>query len=105
MTFISTYQGEVLMKLLSVVVPCYNEQENVGDFYTELMKNEEFFRAKGVEIELLFVDDGSKDETVNRVKELKKEEVMKRGVEKIKKLQNQGQGEINLQHIKQNRHM
>ena len=59
------------MKLLSVVVPCYNEQENIGDFYNELMKNEEFFHAEDVEFELLFVDDGSRDETVSRVKELK----------------------------------
>ncbi len=59
------------MKLLSVIVPCYNEQENIFDFYDELMKNEEFFRSRDVDIEIIFVDDGSKDETVARVKELK----------------------------------
>lgn len=26
------------MKLLSVIVPCYNEEENVRDFYDELCK-------------------------------------------------------------------
>ena len=31
------------MKLLSVVVPCYNEEETVADFYTEILKNELFF--------------------------------------------------------------
>ena len=59
------------MKLLSVIVPCYNEQENIFDFYDELMKNEESFRSRDVDIEIIFVDDGSKDETVARVKELK----------------------------------
>ncbi len=58
------------MKLLSVIVPCYNEQENVSDFYDELMKNEEFFKSQDVDMELIFVDDGSRDATVDRVKEL-----------------------------------
>lgn len=31
------------MKLLSVIVPCYNEEENVRDFYDELCKNTEYF--------------------------------------------------------------
>ena len=31
------------MKLLSVVVPCYNEEETVADFYTEFIKNKAFF--------------------------------------------------------------
>jgi glycosyltransferase involved in cell wall biosynthesis len=58
------------MKLLSVIVPCYNEQENIFDFYKELMKNEAFFKSADVELELIFVDDGSTDETARRVKEL-----------------------------------
>ena len=58
------------MKLLSVIVPCYNEQENVFDFYKEFMKNEAFFKSEDVDFEVIFVDDGSSDETVPRVKEL-----------------------------------
>ncbi|MBQ8032024.1 MAG: glycosyltransferase family 2 protein [Butyrivibrio sp.] len=58
------------MGLLSVIVPCLNEQENVSDFYHELLKNEEYFRGEGVDIELIFVDDGSTDGTVAGVKEL-----------------------------------
>ena len=58
------------MKLLSAIVPCYNEQENIFDFYDEFMKNEPFFKSQDVDFELIFVDDGSKDETVARVKEL-----------------------------------
>ncbi len=58
------------MKLLSVIVPCYNEQDNIFDFYEELMKNESFFKSNDVDFEVIFVDDGSKDETVPRVKEL-----------------------------------
>ncbi|MCR5404763.1 MAG: glycosyltransferase family 2 protein [Butyrivibrio sp.] len=58
------------MKKLSVIVPCYNEQENISDFYTELMKNGQYFKDRDVEIEVYFINDGSKDETVLRVKEL-----------------------------------
>ena len=58
------------MELLSVIVPCYNEEENVSCFYEELMKNEPFFKAKELEVELLYVDDGSKDKTVAEVKKL-----------------------------------
>lgn len=58
------------MKLLSVIVPCYNEEENVPCFYEELMKNEPFFKEKELEVELLYVDDGSKDKTVAEVKKL-----------------------------------
>lgn len=58
------------MKLLSVIVPCYNEEENVRDFYDELCKNTEFFEKKQIALEILYVDDGSKDKTVSEVKKL-----------------------------------
>ncbi len=58
------------MKLISVIVPCYNEEENIVDFYTELMKTEAFFKEKDVDFEILYVNDGSKDGTVAQVKKL-----------------------------------
>ncbi len=58
------------MGLLSVIVPCYNEEENVRDFYDELCKNIDFFEKKGIDLEILYVDDGSKDKTVAEVKKL-----------------------------------
>ena len=58
------------MSLLSVIVPCYNEEENVEPFYTELMKNEAFFKEKDVELEVLYIDDGSVDRTKEKAKEL-----------------------------------
>ena len=58
------------MGLLSVIVPCYNEEESVELFYTELIKNDSYFKKKNIELELLYVDDGSKDKTVNEVKKL-----------------------------------
>lgn len=58
------------MKLLSAIVPCYNEEENVLYFYEEFLKNEAFFEKYEIAFELLFVDDGSKDKTASEVKKL-----------------------------------
>ena len=62
------------MKTISVIVPCYNEEENVRDFYNELMKNEAFFNEKELVPEIIYVDDGSSDKTASEVKELAKED-------------------------------
>lgn len=59
------------MSLLSVVVPCYNEEESVALFFTELIKNAPFFQEKGIDLEILYVDDGSTDRTVAEVKKLR----------------------------------
>ena len=58
------------MSLLSIIVPCYNEEENIQDFYHEVLKNDSFFREKDLAIEFLYIDDGSKDGTVKEVKKL-----------------------------------
>lgn len=58
------------MKLLSAIVPCYNEEENIADFYQEFMKNDSFFKEKEVELEIWYIDDGSGDNTVSEVKKL-----------------------------------
>jgi len=59
------------MKLFTAIVPCFNEQENIFDFYNEFIRNEAFLKSQDCDFELIFVDDGSKDETAARIKELK----------------------------------
>lgn len=59
------------MSLLSVIVPCYNEEENVEPFYRELLKNEAFFTDQGIRLEVLYIDDGSADRTAAEVKRLR----------------------------------
>ncbi|WWR17490.1 glycosyltransferase family 2 protein [Lachnospiraceae bacterium JLR.KK008] len=58
------------MKLLSVIVPCYNEEENVPYFYEELLKQEAALQERDVALELIYVDDGSRDGTVAEIKKL-----------------------------------
>lgn len=62
------------MSLLSVIVPCYNEEENVPYFYEELLKNKDFFDRENLDIEILYVDDGSKDGTALAVKALREKD-------------------------------
>lgn len=62
------------MELLSVIVPCYNEEENIRYFYEELMKNEAFFKERSLDVEVIYVNDGSKDGTVAEVKKLHEED-------------------------------
>ncbi len=54
---------------LSLVVPCYNEEENVELFYTEVNK---CFAGKIQDYEFIFVNDGSKDKTMKKLKEIYK---------------------------------
>lgn len=60
------------MKLLTIVVPCYNEEPALPLFYGEMSKTIESFKEvdKDLEFELLFIDDGSKDGTLSVIKDL-----------------------------------
>ena len=62
------------MAVLSVVVPCYNEEENIRFFYEELMKNQSFFEEKKLDTEVIFVNDGSRDRTVEEIRKLKEKD-------------------------------
>ena len=63
-----------MSKLLSIIVPCYNEEETVEPFYREIQKLESFFIQEEIRIELIYVDDGSRDQTLVRIKELRMED-------------------------------
>ena len=57
---------------LSLVVPAYNEEEALPIFYREARKVEE--QLPQVEIEYLFVDDGSVDGTMDVIRRLHEED-------------------------------
>jgi glycosyltransferase involved in cell wall biosynthesis len=53
--------------LISLVVPCYNEEEAIPGFYEEVSK---VLAVTGGRFELVFVDDGSKDGTIETLRRL-----------------------------------
>lgn len=63
---------EKKLKLMTVIVPCYNEEQMVPIFFKEICKTAEEFKEKNVEFEFIFVDDGSKDKTLEELKKIRK---------------------------------
>ena len=55
---------------MSLVVPCYNEEEAIPIFYREALKVIEQLKDE-FEFEFCFVDDGSKDGTLQCFKDLR----------------------------------
>ena len=55
-------------QLLSVIVACYNEQESIPYFYKEIDKISK--EMKELDFEFIFVNDGSKDKTLDILEEL-----------------------------------
>ena len=56
-----------MKKLLSVIVSCYNEQEAIPHFYEEMVKVSNQMEVD-LMFEFLFINDGSKDQTLNVLK-------------------------------------
>ena len=58
------------MKKISIIIPAYNEEESLPYLYERLIKlmNE----TKNYEFEVLFVNDGSKDKTLEMIKEMRR---------------------------------
>lgn len=56
------------MSLLSVIVPCLDEEDSLGIFHAALTSIVD--AMPGVDLELIFVDDGSSDGTLDRIREL-----------------------------------
>ena len=52
---------------LSLVVPCYNEEENVENFFSHVSEG---MKAYTDSYEIVFVNDGSRDKTGKKLKEL-----------------------------------
>jgi len=61
------------MKLLSIVTPCYNEEENVEELYARV-KETMTRHLKNYQYEHIFIDNASTDETVSILKRLAKDD-------------------------------
>lgn len=62
----------VMTDLLSIVVPCFNEEKNILSFYQEVMTIKK--ELNPIKIEFLFINDGSSDKTLSVIKELSKKD-------------------------------
>ena len=68
------------MKLISIVVPCYNEQEVFGETYKRLTETFEQLDSSKYQYEIIFVNDGSKDNTLEQIQDLIKIDTRIRGI-------------------------
>lgn len=57
------------MDKISIIIPCFNEEEALPIYYTEMKKVMDTMK-KQTDFELIFVDDGSSDRTYKIMKEL-----------------------------------
>ena len=55
------------MKKIAIVVPVYNEQDNLHEFYKRIV---EVMATESYDYELVFVDDGSADDSRLRLRDL-----------------------------------
>lgn len=60
------------MEIITVIVPCYNEEKALSYFYEEI--NRVTMEMKDIDFELLFINDGSKDGTLDIIKEYAKKD-------------------------------
>ena len=70
------------MSLLSVIVPCFNEQESIPFFYQAITETASGMQKtwEDLEFEFLFIDDGSKDNTLAIVESLREKDTRVRFV-------------------------
>ena len=59
------------MKKISIIIPCYNEEETIPFFYKEINKISKKIKK---DFEFIFINDGSKDNTINIIKEYSKKD-------------------------------
>ena len=64
-----------MSELITVIIPCYNEQETIPYFLDAINKVYDSMKSKyDVDMEYLFVDDGSKDNTLKVLEEYSKKD-------------------------------
>ena len=61
------------MDFLSIIVPCFNEEEAIPIFYREVLKTLKKLE-NSLSFELIFIDDGSEDKTLDKLRELNKKD-------------------------------
>ena len=63
---------EEMKAKLSIIVPCLNEQESIHLFYDEIIS---VLNTMDIDYEIIFVNDGSTDDTLKEIKALSQMDV------------------------------
>ena len=63
---------EEMKAKLSIIVPCLNEQESIHLFYDEIIS---VLNTRDIDYEIIFVNDGSTDDTLKEIKALSQMDV------------------------------
>lgn len=61
-----------MKKILSIVVPCYNEEETIPVYYNAMKK--QMKKMDYLDFEIIFVNDGSRDNSLNIMRRLAKKD-------------------------------
>lgn len=62
------------MKKISILTPCYNEEENVQETYKQIKEQAQVLASRGYDYEMIWIDNCSTDQTVPILKQLAKED-------------------------------
>lgn len=65
-------------QIISIVVPVFNEEETLNAFYGACM---DAIKEADFEVEIIFVNDGSRDQSLSLIRELSKKDARVRGID------------------------
>ena len=67
--------GMIKTKIISIIIPCFNEEEAIEKTFKKISKVLEQFNFKDIAFDFIFVDDGSSDNTVQIIQSFPKQNV------------------------------
>ena len=71
-TYLKATQMNPVKDTISIIIPCYNEEESVYLIYKKILSLAD--KMQDVDFEFVFIDDGSKDNTLIKIKNIRKED-------------------------------
>ena len=64
-----------MKSVISLIIPCFNEEESIGPLYEELCSVSASMKEKySVDFEFLMINDGSRDQTLHLIREMAKKD-------------------------------
>lgn len=73
------HKGEIMKKIISIIVPCYNEENSIDELYERLVNVLENSLCQ-YDFEIIFADDYSKDNTRAKIRQLCRKDIRVKAV-------------------------